>query len=142
MSNIEQQELREKSYAEALRYMDNAKETLKKAGKEDNLYSDKKYVRSACGTAYSGVLVALDAYLELKEVEMPKKKRRSIEFYTKNIARLDKKMLTYLDVAYDTLHLSGYYDGNLSARVIQEGFDIAYQLIDKIKPITDFEIKH
>ena len=40
MSTIEQQELREKSYTEAMRYMDNAKETLKKAGKENNLYND------------------------------------------------------------------------------------------------------
>ena len=30
MSIIEQQQLQEKSYAEALRYMDNAEETLKK----------------------------------------------------------------------------------------------------------------
>ena len=51
MSIQEQQELREKSYAEAIRYMDNAKETLKKAGKEDYFYKDKKYVSSACGIA-------------------------------------------------------------------------------------------
>jgi len=136
MSTVEQQELREKSYTEAIRYMDNAKETLKKAGKENNLYNDRKYVRSACGIAYSGVLVALDAYLEMKDVEMPRKKRRSIEFYLKNIAQLDKKLLKDLDVTYDTLHLSGYYDGNLDARVIAAGFDNAYQIINRIKPIS------
>jgi len=134
MSITEQNELRENSYAEAMRYMDNAKETLKKAGKEDNRYNDKKYVRSACGTAYSGLLVALDAYLQMKDVEMPKKKRRSIEFYLKSVAQLDKKLLKDLDVAYDTLHLSGYYDGNLDARVISAGFDNAYQIIERIKP--------
>ena len=134
MSITEQNELREKSYAEAMRYMDNAKETLKKAGKEDNRYNDKKYVRSACGTAYSGLLVALDAYLQMKDFEMPKKKRRSIEFYLKSVAQLDKKLLKDLDVAYDTLHLSGYYDGNLDARVISAGFDNAYQIIERIKP--------
>ncbi|MDR2448668.1 MAG: DUF5618 family protein [Prevotellaceae bacterium] len=56
--------------------MSNAKETLQKAKKEDNFYCDRKYVRTACGTAYNGILLALDAYLTLKDVELPKKKRR------------------------------------------------------------------
>ena len=134
MSIEEQQVLKQKSYTEAMRYMENAKETLKKAVKEDDYYRDKKYVRTACGTAYNGVLIALDTYLALKNVEMPRKKRRSIEFYTKNIAKIDKKMLNYLDVVYNILHLDGYYDGILNARIIKEGFDVACQVIDKIKP--------
>ncbi|MDR0582018.1 MAG: DUF5618 family protein, partial [Prevotellaceae bacterium] len=69
MSLEEQQELKQKSYAEAMRYMNNAKETLQKAKKEDNYYADRKYVRTACGTAYNGVLLALDAYFMLKDVE-------------------------------------------------------------------------
>ena len=44
---------------EALRYIDNAKETLKKAQKENGIYKDKKYVRSASGTAYLGAIIAL-----------------------------------------------------------------------------------
>lgn len=134
MSRDEQQQLKIKYYNEAIRYMDNAKETLQKAVKEDDYYRDRKYVRTACGTAYNGVLIALDAYLILKDVELPKKKRRSIAFYTNNIAQLDKKMLNYLDVVYDVLHLDGYYDGILNARIIKEGFNVAYQIIDKIKP--------
>jgi uncharacterized protein (UPF0332 family) len=134
MSTEEQQELKQKNYAEAIRYMDNAKEVLQKAKKEDNFYSDRKYVRMACGTAYNGVLLALDAYLKLKEVELPKKARRSIEFYIGNIGKIDRKLLKYLNGAYDTLHLAGYYDGNLSARVIKDGFDHAYEIINKIKP--------
>ncbi len=35
-------------YAEAIRYMDNAKETLKKAGKDRGEYADDKYVKTAC----------------------------------------------------------------------------------------------
>jgi len=140
MSREEQQELKQKSYAEAMRYMENAKETLQKAVKEDDYYLDKKYVRTACGTAYNGVLIALDTYLTLKDVEMPKKKRRSIEFYTKNIAKIDGKMLNYLDVVYNVLHLSGYYDGILDAIVIKRGFDVAYQVIDKIKPQPDLYV--
>ena len=45
--------------AEAMRYIDNAKEILReKAKKEDGLYQDKKYVKMAGHTAYSGVLLA------------------------------------------------------------------------------------
>jgi len=134
MSRDEQEQFKTKHYNEAIRYMENAKATLQKAKKEDGYYHDRKYVRTACGTAYSGVLVALDAYLVLKDVEMPRKKRRSIEFYTKNIAQLDKKMLNYLDTVYSVLHLDGYYDGTRDAVVVKRGFDNAYQIIDKIKP--------
>jgi len=140
MSRDEQQQLKIKYYNEAMRYMANAKETLQKAVKEDGYYLDRKYVRTACGTAYNGVLIALDAYLILKNVEMPKKKRRSIMFYTDNIARIDKKMSNYLDTVYSVLHLEGYYDGVLKASVIKAGFDDAYQIIDKIKPLSTTNI--
>jgi hypothetical protein len=134
MSVEEQQELKQKSYTEAMRYMSNAKETLQKAKKENKYYQDRKYVRTACGTAYNGVLIALDTYFMLKDVELPKKKRRSIDFYTRNISKIDGKMTKYLDVVYDVLHIGGYYDGNLNAIVINEGFDAAYEIISKIKP--------
>jgi predicted HAD superfamily phosphohydrolase len=134
MSVEEQQELKQKSYAEAIRYMNNAKETLQKAKKEDDFYSDRKYVRTACGTAYNGVLHALDTYLMLKDVEMPKKRRRSIDFYTRNVSKIDGKLLNRLDSVYEILHLSGYYDGILDALVIKRGFDNAYEIINKIKP--------
>ncbi|MDR0688455.1 MAG: DUF5618 family protein [Prevotellaceae bacterium] len=132
-----QEGIKQKAYAEAMRYMENAKETLRKARKEDDNYHDIKYVRTACGTAYNGVLIALDAYLQLKDVEMPKKKRRSIEFYTSNVAQLDKKLLSYVNNAYDILHLWGYYDGIRDAVVVKRGFDYAEQIIDKIKPLSD-----
>ncbi len=133
MSIEEQNEIKAKYYNEAIRYMENAKETLKKAGKEDKFYLDKKYVKTACGTAYNGVLTALDGYLILKEIKKPRG-RKSIEFYQNSIAKTDKKLLNYVTNAYDILHLSGYYDGNNSVSVIKEGFNLAYYIIDKIKP--------
>jgi uncharacterized protein (UPF0332 family) len=135
MSTETQEGVRQKAYAEAMRYMENAKETLQKAGKEDDHYHDTKYVRTACGTAYNGVLIALDAYLLLKGVEQ-KKGRKSIEYYTANISSLDKKLLSHVNNAYKILHLSGYYDGIDSAVVIKAGFDYAYQIIDQIKPLS------
>src|SRR6218665_4053262 len=56
-------------YKEALRYMDNAKEILSaKAGKEGKYYhyEDVKYVKKACKVAYKAVLIAINAYLEMK----------------------------------------------------------------------------
>ena len=135
MSLNEKQEVKERYFNEAIRYMDNAKECLQKAKKEDYSYHDKKYVKMACGTAYSGILVALEGYLIIKGIDLPKKKvRKSIEFYQNNITKLDKKMLDNLNNAYEILHLWGYYDGIGDSRVINAGFDRAYTIIDKIKP--------
>ncbi|MDR3340562.1 MAG: DUF5618 family protein [Candidatus Symbiothrix sp.] len=134
MSHEEQLKIKQKSYAEAMRYMNNAKETLLKAGKEDNYYNDRKYVRTACGTAYNGVLIALDTYLSLKGITKTKG-RKSIEYYCEQFGKLDKKMLKHINNAYEVLHLSGYYDGIQDARIVKIGFDEAYEIIDRIKPI-------
>jgi hypothetical protein len=60
-------------YKEAMRYIENAKNFLNTAGKEGRYYNDIKYVKIACGTAYSGILLALDYLFDVKNV--PKKKR-------------------------------------------------------------------
>jgi len=135
MSITEQQNLKQKHYTEAMRYMDNAKEYLKNAQKEGNYYRDAKYVKTACGTAYNGVLIALDCFLLLKGVAKPKgKDRKSIEYYQVNLGKLDRKMLDYLNSAYQILHLWGYYDGIEKADVVKSGFAEANKIIDKIKP--------
>ena len=144
MSIQEQQTLQEKYYSEAIRYMDNAKECLSKAKRDGKFYQDQKYVRMACGTAYCGLLVALDGFLTLKGVvpahsskgggRTVRKQRKSIEYYQSNITNIDKKMLDYLNNAYKVLHLWGYYDGIESVSIVKDGFDDAYNLIEKIKP--------
>ena len=134
MSIQEQEQTRTMYYSEAVRYMDNAREYLKNAKKEDNFYQDKKYVKTACGTAYSGLLVAMDGFLTLKDLKPKVKERKSIEFYQRNITKIDKKMLNTLNSAYEILHLLGYYDGITDAIVVKRGFDLADALIDRIKP--------
>ncbi|MDR2585384.1 MAG: DUF5618 family protein [Prevotellaceae bacterium] len=135
MSIQEQKKVKEKYYNEAIRYMDNAKDFLQKAKKEGKFYSDPKYVKVACGTAYSGMLVALEGFLVVRGVDKPKGKvRKSIEFYQENMAKIDKKMLVYLNGAYQILHLSGYYDGILDAVVVHRGFDLANAIIEKVRP--------
>jgi uncharacterized protein (UPF0332 family) len=143
MTIEEQNVFLSREYAEASRYMDNAKETLQKARKEDDgLYKDQKYVRTACGTAYNGVLYALDAWFVMKGVTNTKKgNRKSIDFYKYNISQIDKKVAKHFDAVYSTLHLSGYYDGCLDVKVIQAGFERAYYIINKIKPENFVEVK-
>jgi hypothetical protein len=46
-------------------------------------------------------------------------------------------MLRHVNNAYEVLHLSGYYDGNQDARIIKIGFDEAYEIIEKIKPMEE-----
>lgn len=135
MSIQEQQECRRAYYQEAIRYMDNAKETLQKACKEGNFYNDRKYVKTACGTAYNGVLTALDGYFLTKGIEKPKKNRRTVAYYQEHIAQWDKKLLQYFNSVYETLHLWGYYDGILNATIIKAGFDDAYTVIGYVKPL-------
>jgi len=134
MSITEQQTLKEEYYNEAIRYMENAKENLKNAKKEDMFYHDKKYVKTACGVAYNGMLVALDGFLRLKDIKPKGKERKSIEYYQSNITKIDRKLLDYLNSAYEILHLWGYYDGITKVSVLKDGFDEAYKIIDKIKP--------
>ena len=72
MSIQEQTETKTKYYREAIRYMDNAKDTLKKVSKED-YYKDDKYVKTACSIAYNGVLKALDCFT------FDERKRKKVE---------------------------------------------------------------
>jgi hypothetical protein len=88
---------KESKYREAQRYLKNAKEILKgKANKKDNYYEDTKYVRMACGTAYSGTLLAIDTLLEIKGKPIKKRSRVSIEDYRKQLTTVDKKLLKTL----------------------------------------------
>jgi hypothetical protein len=131
----EQDRFLSEEYAEANRYMDNAKEVLRKAGKDGNNYTDKKYVKMASGTAYNGVLIALDAWFVLKGIPTPSgDKRKSIKFYMSSIAQMDRKLAATMDDVYNILHLSGYYDGITNVKVIAEGFELAHNIIEKIKP--------
>ena len=57
----------------ARRHIDNAKDFLSNnAKKQDGIYHDKKYVKNAGHTAYTGVLLALNELL----VEKNKKTRK------------------------------------------------------------------
>jgi hypothetical protein len=122
-------------YKEAMRYIENAKDILKSSGREGRYYLDDKYVKIACGTAYSGILVALDGLFDFKN--LPKKRgRKAIDYYQSNLAILDKKLLNELNNAYTVLHLDGYYGGTTNIKAIEGGFDDAISIIARLKPFS------
>jgi len=111
---------------EAIRYIDNAKDILKeKANKADGYYQDKKYVKMAGHTAYTGVLLALDSFFGIK-----KKGRKSVEWYKEELGKMDKKISLAYSTAYSLLHLEMGYDGVQNAKVAKLGFEEAEKIIN------------
>ncbi len=118
-----------KNIPEAHRYIDNAKEILRdKAQKEEGLYKDGKYVKMAGNTAYSGILVALDGLFGAK-----KKGRKSVDWYQDELAKVDRKILSYFNAAYINLHLSMGYDGNPTVDVSTAGLSQAEKIINWVE---------
>lgn len=119
-------------YQEVIRYLDNAKEILKeKAGKKDGEYADIKYVQMAAETAYNGVLLAIDEFLRQKE-GLKFSKPKSIEEYRTRVAKQNKKLLALLNEAYGDLHISLYYHGIPSVRIMSNGLKTAQEIAEFI----------
>ena len=108
--------------------MANAEEIIKKSkyDPETKSYKDKKYVRIAGDTLWKGSLIALDAILHVRTG----KGRPSIKKYQEAAAKRDKKLLNYVNIGYETMHLVMGYDGNKSKKVCDAGFDYANAIID------------
>lgn len=72
------------THTEAMRYVANAREFLRKADKEGAYYSDPKYIKIAGNTLWNCVLLALHA-------RFPVKGRPNIDTYRELVASTDKK---------------------------------------------------
>lgn len=124
---------------EANRYLANAKEILRtKAGKSGKFYSDEKYVRMACNTAYSGLLIALNEFFKAKKIEFPKPKGKrtqsvNVDFYKDNLSKYNKSVLREFNSAYNYLHLFGGYDGDLAVDTSKNGLQFAENIINWIE---------
>ena len=115
---------------EAERYLSNAKNILsEKAGKDGDYYTDSKYVKLAGHAAWCGVLMALDCALKVKE---NRKKGQRVEFkdYQEAMSKKDNKMNNHLRTAYNMLHKSLSYDGELSYNIVQSSLLQAKLIID------------
>ena len=122
---------------ESLRYLQNAKEILRKAPTEDGRYADAKYVQEACGTAYLAVLKAIDEYLIKKGVD-EKELPQSVDGYRDMIRKYaivhDGKLLKGFEKLYKALHIAGYYRGLLEdVDMVKDALKAAKEFIEKIK---------
>jgi len=127
--------LEENTVLEATRYIANAREILKeKAKKFGDHYTDRKYVRMACNTAWNGVLLAINAYLLNKGVELPNKPTKNdginTAWYQDKLGKHNKKLLSYFNDSYTILHIEGGYKGFTNYNTIQEGLRVAEKIID------------
>ncbi len=126
----------QKTKAEALRYLENAKEILSKSPIEDNRYTDVKYVKSACGIAYLGVLKAVDEYLLRRGIsrkELPKKIEEYEKALQKHLSIHNGKLTKEFSTLYDELHIAGYYRGLLyHVDMVEAAFKAARSFIDKV----------
>lgn len=114
---------------EARRYVINAQEIIKKANYDPEMrsYTDSKYVKTAGNILWCGCLVALDAVLDIQKG----KGRPSIDKYKEAAKKRDGKLLHFLNLGYDTLHLVMGYDGNKQKKISEAGFEAANAIIDR-----------
>ncbi len=121
---------------EAVRYMNNARDILRKTPVEDDIYIDVKPVREAFGTAYLAVLEAINEAMMKRGVskkELPK----SVEAYRaalkKHFAPRNGKLMREFESLYDTIHIAGYYRGLLhNTAIVKDAMKAARTFIEKI----------
>jgi hypothetical protein len=122
---------------EALRYLKNAEEIIKKAPREGNTYTDLKPVQEACGTAYLAVLKAIDEYLikrGVDERELPQSIEGYREMIRKYIMVHNGKLIKEFEKLYKALHIAGYYRGLLEdVNMVKDALKAARAFIEKIK---------
>jgi len=117
---------------DAYEYIENAKSILKeKAQRTNGYYSKPKYVKMAGNTAWNGVLVALDLYMQKHGIT--KKGRKKVEEYQDLIAKENRKLLKVFHSAYNYLHLFMGYDGDLNVKTAKTGLELAEEIIQWVE---------
>jgi hypothetical protein len=141
MANIKKHTLvpvtSEEAFAEAHRFLKNAKETISKSPIEHNRYQDTKYVREASGIAYLSALRAFDAYLLKKGIHydhLPKSYEAYWAAKEKHIP-LNGKLSDAFGLVYENLHLFGYYQGASSVDLIKVGFERCKMIIEMLEKL-------
>ena len=111
--------------------MENAKNILIENGDLDtdtHLYGDRKYVKMAGNTLWSGVLLILDAVFHVRK---DRRTRVHIEDYQNAVNRRDGKLAKLVYTGYETMHRYMGYDGIQDKATCDAGFRIANDIIDR-----------
>ena len=121
---------------EALRYVENARDTLKNNEEYDPItrsYDDRKYVRAAGHYLWHAVMLALDSVFHVRE---DRRTRIDIDAYREAIRKSDRKLLTLVNNGYQILHLHMGYDGVLNKQSCDEGFRITNDIISRCEALS------
>ena len=86
------------------RYESNAKEALEKAGLDTKAgrYKDAKYVKTACGIMYAGLLVFLDNVFKVNEIDIDygkgkkEKERKQVLYYREGLKKTLPKTISVI----------------------------------------------
>ena len=62
--------------------------------------------------------------------------------HKENLAKIDKKLLNYLNNTYNVLHIDGYYEGVTEIKVIEAVFENAELIINALKQYSKNEINN
>lgn len=129
-----QKEISKKYFEEAIKFYKNGKGILKKAKVEYRTYKSTKLAAEACGIAYLAALKTLDGYLiqrGVEERELPQSYYEYVKFLNKYLVH-NGKVKSALTVAYQNLHILGYYRGGVNVDMIKAGFASAKFIIENL----------
>ncbi len=134
----------------ARRYLQNARETLKKAGvkKRTGRYEDIKYVSSAAGIAYLAALEALKALFIQEGLISDLRKVKNVRTVYSLISRLtrigkDRDVLKDLfDDVYKILHVAAYYRELQDKKSIDSGFEKVEKIIRIVERHIGAKLPH
>lgn len=125
-------------YEEALRYVDNAEEQLKKSPIDERYYTDLKYVKSAGGIVYAGVEKSAKWFIELNGIKLPKEAKEPE--ITKALTKINKKALNLFNDLYSYFHIAVYYNENNNVAKIKESLKVARNFMLYLKPYNKVAI--
>jgi len=95
-----------------------------------------KYVKTALGCAYPGVLQVIDDYLlarGVSEERLPKKIEKYVKALKKYGVIHNGRLLRQFMGLYPQLHIAGYYRGDLqSVKIVKTALSEAKEFINKI----------
>ncbi len=96
-----------------------------------------KYIKMAGDTLWKGCLIALDAVLHVRTG----KGRPSIEKYREAAKKRDGKLLRFINLGYDLMHLTMGYDGDRNKKVCETGFERANAIIDHCEMLLPLPLR-
>lgn len=124
----------EKAFYEAVRLYRNGKAHLKGVPISYGAYTDTNPVQEACAAAHLAYLRAIDGYILLKGVPIDRLPlsyddyRDALEQHIPHNGKLRQAF----KVAYQNLHIFGYYRGGVGVDMIKEGFTRAKAIVETL----------